>query len=224
MSWIKNIFSKLASIFNSKPAAVKAPATKPAETTPPPAPVTKPVEIPKPVVTPTGADVTPEQFRAELLLEANKWVGVHEKGGNNKGPEVEEFQRAVDGKASGEAWCLAFQQFILKKVEAKLKVKSGLYNTEHCMTLWNKNSAAYGVAKPKPGCWILWNHANTSSGHVGMVEFLEPLRTIEGNTGPDKNRIQADGDGVYKKDRHLLTYGDMKFVGYIDPAAHLKPA
>lgn len=41
----------------------------------------------------------------KLLEEARRWVGVREKGGNNRGPEVEKFQKAVDGRASGEAWC-----------------------------------------------------------------------------------------------------------------------
>ena len=36
---------------------------------------------------------------------ALKYVGVHEATGHNDGAQVEEFQRAVDGKAQGESWC-----------------------------------------------------------------------------------------------------------------------
>jgi len=57
-----------------------------------------------------------------LVEEALKWVGTMEKGGDNKGPEVEEFQKAVDGKAQKEPWCMAYVQFCIKKVEEKLSL------------------------------------------------------------------------------------------------------
>jgi len=40
-----------------------------------------------------------------LVHEAKRWVRFTESGGDNRGQVVEMFQRAVDGKAQGEAWC-----------------------------------------------------------------------------------------------------------------------
>lgn len=40
-----------------------------------------------------------------LILEARRWVGTTEVGGNNKGQLVEMWQKSVDKVAQGEPWC-----------------------------------------------------------------------------------------------------------------------
>ena len=55
-----------------------------------------------------GAFLTPHLKMRLLVWSARLWVGMTEVGGNNRGQVVERFQRAVDGKASGEPWCAAF--------------------------------------------------------------------------------------------------------------------
>ena len=44
---------------------------------------------------------------SKLIEEAEKTLGITEHGGENCGAEVEEFQRTVDGRAQGEAWCMS---------------------------------------------------------------------------------------------------------------------
>jgi hypothetical protein len=159
-------------------------------------------------------------FRQELIREAEKWVGVKEVGGNNKGPDVERFQKAVDGKAEGEPWCAAFVQFCIREVEVNFKPTVVSFRSEHCMTIWNKTPGVHRYGSPKPGFLVIWNYVGTASGHIGIVrrvidEFT--IETIEGNTAPDDNRIEREGDGVYRKIRTTKTVGKMKLVGFIAP-------
>lgn len=170
------------------------------------------------------------QKRCELLVaEAKRWIGVSEKGGDNKGPEVEMFQRAVDGKAQGEAWCLAFVQFCVKRVDAEAETIMGgpnlpdwLWQTEHCMTLWNNMPVGSKLKEPPhPGCLIVWQYWKdgkpTPQGHVGIITEivdLNTIKTIEGNTGPGLG-VEREGDGVYEKRRSLTGGGSMKVKGFL---------
>jgi uncharacterized protein (TIGR02594 family) len=157
---------------------------------------------------------------AQLLIkEASKWVGVHEKGGNNKGAEVELFQKAVDGKASGEAWCMAFMQFCIKQVEASEGINSKIFRSEHCMTVWNNSPEAIKTHTPEVGCIIIWRHGQTSNGHTGIITGIDvdgDFLTIEGNTA-DSSSIIRDGDGVFSRVRSKNGSGEMKIVGFIKP-------
>lgn len=153
----------------------------------------------------------------ELLAVAAKYVGVHEVGGPNKGPDVERFQKAVDGKAQGESWCMAFAQFCIIEVENRYSIKSPVYKSEHCLTVWNQTSSLMRLPKPEVGCLVIWRHGKTSAGHVGIVETLNSdgtLGTIEGNTGAGAGVVR-EGDGVYRRTRSVTGSGDMNVVGFL---------
>lgn len=156
----------------------------------------------------------------ELVKEAEKWIGVEEKGGNNKGPEVERFQKAVDGKAMAEAWCMAFVQFCLKEVCERFKVVAGPYASEHCLTVWNKSMASLRLKAPEVGALVIWQMEGTTNGHTGIVKDVVNATTfkcIEGNTGPEVGTVNRDGDGVYVKTRTTSGAGKMLVKGYIQP-------
>lgn len=166
-----------------------------------------------------------------LIEEAKKWIGTTESGADNCGPEVELFQKAVDGKSQGEAWCLAFIQFCIKKAEERFESEFGepvnhwMYPTEHCMTLWNKMPLESKLKElPHAGCLVVWQHFKdgqpTSSGHIGLItEILgvNRVKTIEGNTSPNLTGDQRNGDGVYEKERSLLSKGSLQLKGFIMP-------
>ena len=158
----------------------------------------------------------------KLIAEASKWVGIQEKGGDNKGPEVEMFQKYVDGKAEGESWCLCFVQYCLGQVETSEKIRTRLFKTEHVMTMWNKTPQELRLNKPKEGCIVVWNFKGTTSGHCGVITKVLPekIETIEGNTSNSLD-VDREGDGVYKKERSLNTKGKMKIVGFLDPFVNL---
>lgn len=177
----------------------------------PPKPAVKAVEPLNPAI----------GLNEELVAEARKYIGVTEKGGDNRGPEVEEFQRAVDGVAQGEPWCAGFVMYCVKKVEERFHAKTDLFRSEHCYTTWTKTPGALRVAKPTPGCIVIWRYAGTFSGHMGIVERVGTngyIQTIEGNTGAGIDVIR-EGDGVYRKTRRMDPPKTVKMqvLGYIKP-------
>lgn len=168
-----------------------------------------------------------------LVAEASRWIGVRERG-RNAGPEVEAFQRAVDGKANGEPWCLAFVQFCLAKVDAREPGPgSWLYPTEHCLACWNQTTPkarVIGADKVRAGDIVIWQlHADgkpTAQGHAGIVTRsvrLGVIETIEGNT-TGGGAVNGEGDGVYRRLRELGAPGALRFKGVLRPWGVLAPA
>jgi hypothetical protein len=158
----------------------------------------------------------------KLCDMASKLVGVKESG-KNKGKMVEEFQKAVDGKAQGEPWCMAFVQYCIKKSDEFGGDKSWLFKTEHVLTCWNKSPREARLNKPEVGSVIIWNYYKngkpTSSGHTGIVEKIidsKTMITIEGNTG-DGSAINREGDGVYRRKRMIGNSGSFVLLGYLKP-------
>jgi uncharacterized protein (TIGR02594 family) len=149
-----------------------------------------------------------------LILEARKWIGTTEVGGNNKGPSVEAFQKAVDGKAQGEPWCMAFVQFCVQKVAPSL-----LASSEHCLTVWNRTPREQRLEVPEPGCIMIWRHKGTDQGHCGIVSGFDGviISTIEGNTAPHRRDVEREGDGVYEVTRSMNGTPTMDVVGWLRP-------
>ena len=157
-----------------------------------------------------------------LIAEARRWVGVSERGGDNSGQLIEMFQRAVDGKASGEPWCAAFVRFCINAVDgASEAVESSegslLFRTEHVLTLWEKSPLTHRLTTPEPGCLMLWrrfeNGEPTRRGHVAIVAAVEgsALQTIEGNVP------SLESDAVLQLSRASNTPGSdsMRHLGYL---------
>jgi len=167
---------------------------------------------------PASSTLTVHSASAEevLLEEAKRWLGTKEIG-ENSGPAVEEFQRAVDGKAVKESWCAAFVMFCINQVEQKLGIKSRVYKSELCTNVWAKSPPELRLTTPKPGCLVIWQKRLSILGHIGIVVKIEDhwLHTIEGNTAPDGYGIQRDGDGVYYKIHDLNTPTNMTLLGYL---------
>lgn len=158
-------------------------------------------------------------LQEDLIAQAAKWTGVRETGAN-KGPEVEMFQKAVDGKARGESWCMAFVQFCLQQVEALHNVRTNVFSSEHCLTVWNNTPFVLRAVRPSPGSIVIWQHGTSSNGHTGIVTLVDDSRdtftTIEGNTSSGAGVVR-DGDGVYVRTRSLHPTGGMHIVGFINP-------
>lgn len=170
-----------------------------------------------------------EERRELLVKEALKWIGTKETGGENRGKEVEMFQRAVDGKAQGEPWCLAFVQFCVKAAGKEYERRHGgvnkpdvFYQTEHCMTLWSKTDPRARLNDPIPGCLVIWQYWKdgrpTPQGHVGIVVsvFDQNIETVEGNTS-GATSIEREGDVVARKFRRRFPSGSMRVKGYLVP-------
>lgn len=169
--------------------------------------------------------ITTEERYKFLVAEAKRWVGVIEQSGDNKGQCVEMFQKACDGKAVSESWCMAFVQFCLKNVDdvsVKVFGAKGAHNlfvSEHCLTVWDKSPKSCQTNTPLVGSIAIWQMGSTMSGHTGIVvnAFGDgTFETIEGNTGPGAGVVR-EGDGVYLKKRSVKPAGNMKLLGFLLP-------
>jgi len=153
---------------------------------------------------------------------AHNMEGTQEVGGPNQGRMVEKFQRAVDGKASKEAYCTGFQVFLCDEVDALFKdgIKHQLPRTEWSLGMWNAAPVRIKIQRPIPGSVMLWRHENTQQGHAGTVkevmEELHQCRTTEGNTGAGAGVVR-EGDGVWERVRSWAGEGDMKVLGWLNP-------
>jgi len=166
----------------------------------------------------------------KLIEIAKSYIGTKESGGDNKGPQVEEFQKAI-GKAESESWCVSFVQHCVKKVDAELGGEANkLSQTELVLKLWN-DGKELRIEKPEPGCLMLWEHykdsKKTGLGHAGIVTSVShdgtTVITVEGNTS-DGSGIDRNGDGVYSRQRNVVssTTSTMKVLGFMRPWVECK--
>ena len=159
-----------------------------------------------------------------LAIQAENWIGVSEVG-NNSGPEVELFQKALDGKAAGEPWCCAFVAYCILAVQRHNGRPPVVPLSEHCLTMWQKAPAAQKTQVPIIGSLQVWQHGTSSNGHIGIVtrgcKDVRYVYTVEGNTSPDASgdkSVVREGQGVYEKLRPVSgSVGDMHILGYILP-------
>lgn len=151
-----------------------------------------------------------------LIEFAKQYIGTKESGGDNKGELIVLFQKALDGKAAGEPWCMAFTQYCIMEVEKIQNIKSKIYRSEHCLTVWNKSPKELRLKEPEVGCLIIWQYGDTINGHVGIVTKVNKntVETVEGNTG-NGSGVVREGDGVYARKRSKLGSEKMKVVGYL---------
>lgn len=157
--------------------------------------------------------------RAVMMFAAESCVGEKESGGNNKGSFVELCQKTVDGSAVSEPWCMAFDQSMIAYAEVKTGVKSEIFSSEHCLTVWRKSPIKLRVKRyPGWGAMAIWQNGDSEAGHTGFVSSYEgqnakSMETVEGNTG----KLFSDGDGVFAKTRNTKADGKMKVVGFLIP-------
>lgn len=130
---------------------------------------------------------------------ASQFVGVREFG-HNAGPVVERFQKAVDGRATGEPWCACFVQYVVRELAPVIASTPALFATESTQLLWAHTPTSARVAA-EPGAIVVWrSKAKPLTGHCGIVSRVDgdDIVTIEGNTGAGDQR---EGDVVAVKHR-----------------------
>jgi len=143
--------------------------------------------------------------RALEVALAEAAAGVHEIGGNNRGPMVAAFLRSC-GIEVPAAWCMAFVHWCYLRVGLVLGGGASVGNFQ----AWG---AANGdvVTRPLRGDVGSWDYTGDHwADHVFIVErvlSLGPwgwlLSTVEGNTSSGVAGSQADGDGVYRRTRRI---------------------
>lgn len=133
--------------------------------------------------------------RQKLVALALAEVGVRESSGNNDGTAVEAYLSAVKLK-KGQPWFAAFVSWIFDRAGYPAP------RTGWSPAMFNSR---VNTREALPGnVFGIWFQSLGRIAHVGMVEKLEGdwLLTIEGNTNIAGSR---EGDGVYRKRRHVKT-------------------
>ena len=118
---------------------------------------------------------------SELAVEiALGEVGVREVGGNNRGAKVEAYLATV-GLVGGQPWCSAFLHYVFQLAAARLKLRNPYPMTGSSQAVWRRVELICIEQNPSVGAVYVLNHSETT-GHVGIVTSLEPLRETSGNT------------------------------------------
>jgi len=146
-----------------------------------------------------GSTLIQNQVRNTYLKE----LGVRENG-FNKGDRVEEYLRAANLKA-GAPWCAAFITWTFKQNNVKAVVSGYSPN-------WFVNNVVYkrddnvkrNYVATVGDVFGLWFANKNRIAHVGFIDSRQGdyYITVEGNTNEAGSR---EGDGVYKKRRHIKT-------------------
>lgn len=150
-----------------------------------------------------GDSFAGEKIRGSLLAIAENEVGVRERSGNNDGERVELYLKYI-GLPKGHAWCAAYTSWVYGQAGLS-KPRTGW-----TPALFPENRL---VKKPKPAdLFGIYFPSLKRIAHTGFVISIKSdwVLTIEGNTNVEGGR---EGDGVYKKRRHLRTIA--KFASWI---------
>lgn len=138
---------------------------------------------------------TTNQLTNHLLNIARSQIGIREATGNNDGTQVEAYLK-VTNLPKGNPWCAAFISWVYQKA-----------GFEKPQTAWSP--ALFPMARrtlnPQPADVLgIYSLKLKRIAHAGLVERRQDnwIIAIEGNTNADGVR---DGDGVYRKWRHLKT-------------------
>lgn len=137
-------------------------------------------------------------IRARIVAEANKLVGIRERG-YNRGKEVEAIIREAGGKA-GDKWC-SWTVVVELRRAGLLVPRFGRardwFDAAH--TIWRNGVQLAGRAAPQPGDLLGFTWGGAHILHVEMLIVWgtgPTCRAVGGNTGGG-GALKSDGEGVY---------------------------
>ena len=151
--------------------------------------------------------------------EAVDNIGVQETG-NNRGPAIEIYQASTTPPVPpGSPWCAAFVVYRLRNAahDLALEIPADWPRSAYCPDHGNwarrtKNWVSVKDAEADPtkvrigDLVCFWFAPLNRLAHIGIVTGVFPwgVKTVEGNTSPemeDEDKVEREGDGVYRKAR-----------------------
>ena len=138
----------------------------------------------------------------QTIQEALKDEGVHEQGGNNRGPRVEEMLHTVSLEP-GQPWCAAAVCTWIKQATVALAIQTKVHFGASAYKLYDRNEPLR-ISQPEPGCIALRNEGQ-GHGHAMLVLEVngDTIKCISGNTNGQGSR---EGDQVAIQDRPLSQF------------------
>lgn len=161
---------------------------------------------------------------SELAIEiARDYIGVHEEGGKNRGPEIDLMNAAV-GQKPGQPWCWAFLYLVMAKAAAKLGMNNPLppaYGST--LRAWRTAQPYMRDSNPQPGyIWVL-QHSETT-GHAGIVESINDIGVITSISGNTNEKGSREGTHVLRKTGQPEVVHGGVLLGYLDVNRGAQPA
>ena len=155
-----------------------------------------------------------------LIEIATREVGVHEVGGNNRGPRIAEYQSATWLKPAPWPWCAAFICWIIREwlKLPEVQVAMSLTGTRAIEAWRPRTAGAFEFERwaREKGLPVLPRKTKAKAGdlvifdfsHIGIVLKDQlgdsaTIETIEGNTNATGQRDSTAGDGVCRKRRSV---------------------
>lgn len=141
-------------------------------------------------------------------------LGVHEVGGNNRGPQIETWLSRV-GQPPGKAWCAAWLWCKFDDACKSLGIKNPVRASASVLHMWEALPDSCKQTGPAPGlAFFHLSDPKKGTGHCGYVTSVDTLcatiATVEGNTNAKGSR---EGDSVAKHSRPIeyvnLGYADL---------------
>lgn len=162
----------------------------------------------------------PSYSKPPHLDQMRKWVGFEETG-QNRGVFFDKLNRAA-GNPLGSPYCAATVSMALKMGGATTPTyRGGLATRYRESGSLTARDVLRGKATLQPGDLAIWQKGETIFGHIGVIERVVDRRTIvviEGNTSPGTAGRQDDGDGIWRRTRHIEMYNYFKIRWFTRPS------
>ena len=154
---------------------------------------------------------------ATVLDIVRTQLGVHEQGGNNTGPEVDQYLAAV-GLDPGYAWCAAFLYWCFRKATSQvgLAMINPFPRTASSQKVWTFAEPLCRMDAPAEGCVYVLQHT-PATGHVGIVESIGEdgvICEISGNTFAESGGREGNTVARHYGDP-AVTHGG-RILGWLD--------
>ena len=144
-----------------------------------------------------------DRFARALVEAARADVGVHEEGGQGRGPRVEAYLRNV-GETPGADWRSAAVTALPAPVKGGTAAKVFISQFQ-ALGRWIPRSQLSG--RVAIGMVLVW-YRSDGRGHLGVVEWVgtDGIHTLEPGVGPNGTAVARD---VHQVDDWLLLGGGL---------------
>lgn len=149
-----------------------------------------------------------------VVRVAEKYVGIRETGGRNRGPEIDRWNRAA-GAPLGSSYCASSVGGWLSEADvARPRLKTAWARNYEQPYSIKPDRVARGVARVPVGSVVVWKRPG--GGHVGIVTRWRGSTgdTIEANTSSGLKGSQHDGDGIFRRKRTINALSAFRITAF----------